>query len=345
MERWLDRVRKHDAGWFLLMGGLALLTFVTFNILFAASRADDYPREVIAALIGTIMAAVITQILLRQQSKGVEARERSVEVFRRKINTYDAFIEQALSHLEDDELSDKEAHALRRKIYNIALLGSSETVGTVTSYVRATVLQDDETGIYADIYNVVEAFRLELGLDKLEGDDGSPLDEMRMIDDFLNGRIDSVRARQSLLNLSAFRDKVFEALIQNGTTLFEGMDRPDMIPSNDGAHFGIERRPGTAFGINAPYAEDGADGPYFGYFSFEEMPPREQTRLKQVALNRNFFEDNDNVGFVTFCVMNDDVELPTIEDHPILTVAQFIDAIIEIERSTDKCGLRPREPS
>lgn len=87
---------------------IAAATFLTFNVLFSASTDGDYPREILAALVGTLMAAVITTLLLRHQSAGEEAKERNVEVFKQKIAAYDSFIESSLDFLADRELTAEE---------------------------------------------------------------------------------------------------------------------------------------------------------------------------------------------------------------------------------------------
>lgn len=337
LAKWL----KHGATPYVGIVALALLTFATFNVLFAASKADDYPREVIAALIAAIITTVITQILLGQQSRGEELRERNVEVFKRRLEVYRTFTAAVLSHLEDRELSPDEAHDLRRQIYEIALISNPDTVSIVTGYVRSHMLHDDETGVFADIGTVVEAFRFDLGL-KEPATDG--LAEMGMIDRKLSGEINDAAAKQCQKTLYFVRDALIDALLEKDASLFEGLVVPDAYGCPEGVRIDLERRPGTSFGIVAPYDVGGSDGRLIGEFDFSMMPTRERARLKRLGLSCEFQDDLDEAGYLSFCVATSGdggrMEDGSTYIHSIHALAH---AIIEIERTTDECEMRPAE--
>src|SRR5687767_8988330 len=98
-----------------------LTTFVTFNILFDAASRQNYFKEILAALIGTILAAVVTTMLLKSQTRGQELKERNVEVFRSKLRVYDQFISRAVDALNDEKLAPGEVRELKKLAYQISL--------------------------------------------------------------------------------------------------------------------------------------------------------------------------------------------------------------------------------
>ena len=67
-------------------------------------------------------------MLLRSQTQGEELKERNVEVFPKKVEAYEAFVELSLKLLDDHALCDDEARQLRRSVYKLSLFSSEDTV-------------------------------------------------------------------------------------------------------------------------------------------------------------------------------------------------------------------------
>lgn len=212
---------------------IALSAFLTFNILFSASTADEYPREILAALIGTLMAGVITTLLLRQQSAGEELKERNVEVFRRKVDAYGAFIDLSLRHLREG-LTDVEADELRREVFRISLVSSAETVEVVTAYVRAHTLRDSEI----EMSEVIAAFRKELKLDPL---DENAFNDMSPIDAKLRGDINHASTSAHCKQLGERQSALLDALLARDAQLLEGLEIFKPTGSSNGAAASLYR--------------------------------------------------------------------------------------------------------
>lgn len=141
---------------------IGLLSFVIFYVLFQQVAAADYLREIIAALIATILTVTITTLLLKTQTDSEEAKERNVEILRRKIDSYNVFIDSIIDTMDEDGITADEAKEIRKQVYHLSLFSAPDTVERVVQYVRGHLLEDvDET----DFIDVVQAFRSELKLD------------------------------------------------------------------------------------------------------------------------------------------------------------------------------------
>lgn len=141
---------------------IGLLSFLIFYVLFKQVSADDYLREIIAALIATILTVTITTLLLKSQTESEEAKERNVEILRRKIDSYNVFIDSIIDTMDQDEVTEDEAKAIRKQVYHLSLFSAPDTVQEVVHYVRGHLLGDVEE---TDFIDVVQAFRQELKLD------------------------------------------------------------------------------------------------------------------------------------------------------------------------------------
>lgn len=141
---------------------IGLLSFVIFYVLFQQVAAADYLREIIAALIATILTVTITTLLLKTQTDSEEAKERNVEILRRKIDSYNVFIDSIIDTMDDEGVSADEAKTIRKQVYHLSLFSSPDTVQEVVQYVRGHLLDDVDKSNFID---VVQAFRSELKLD------------------------------------------------------------------------------------------------------------------------------------------------------------------------------------
>lgn len=141
---------------------IGLLSFLIFYVLFQQVTTDDYLRQIISALIATILTATITTFLLKSQTESEEAKERNVEILRRKIDSYNVFIDSIIDTMDQDEVTEDEAKAIRKQVYHLSLFSAPDTVQEVVHYVRGHLLGDVEE---TDFIDVVQAFRQELKLD------------------------------------------------------------------------------------------------------------------------------------------------------------------------------------
>lgn len=232
-----------------LIAAIFVFSFLTFNILFRASEGDGYFQEIIAALIGTILAAVITTMLLRSQTKGEELRERNIEVFRKKVDAYEQFLDQALKHTEDWELSDNEVHQLRRSVYRLSLFSSEETIDTVTKFVRAQYVQDDN----CDISDLISSFRKELALENVDELAGW---DMEAVDTFLQTS-DRSSLKDVQITFKKFISNALDEITDRGAEyIVEGMELSDTFGSGNSICSELQCPSGISYNLKMSYSDD-----------------------------------------------------------------------------------------
>lgn len=309
---------------------IAAATFLTFDVLFSASTDGDYPREILAALVGTLMAAVITTLLLRHQSAGEEAKERNVEVFKQKIAAYDGFIESSMDFLADRVLTAEEAYQLRRRVYRISLLSSAQTVETATNFLRSNIVDEQNT----QIFDVIKCFRSELKLDPLSDES---LYNMEAVDVRLAGGIDDDTVEEDQRFLSGLVDSILSVIEKRDALLSEQFSKEEPWGANDGAYSSIQRFRGTAYYFTISYGNSHNKKMIDGYLDLAECSQAEQERLHNVALSCGFGDDDETTEFASFLVSPESQARrgSMLEKRRILTMDELADAIIAIEHAAD----------
>jgi hypothetical protein len=312
-----------------LIGFIFLFCYLTFSALFSATGSESYYREIIAALIGTILAAVITTMLLASQTRGEEIKERNVEVFRKKFDSYDEFLNLALQHLDDWELEENEIRSLRRSIYRMALFSSNETMFAVSSFLRSKVVQD----IDYELNEVVSAFRTELALSGI--DDSFDID-LDVVDRFLNdesdGGVAETRASITGFKRSLLRDL---ALQSPGTSTEFSADEPAGV--GDGLLCTLSAPRSVSYMIAIDYPSEEEMYPVMQvHLDASELSHSDVGRLMKRADVLGFVREDDDEPFATLSIKRvEQGDVPHIGAagwdteslaHAILDLNDFLDS-------------------
>jgi len=96
--------------------------FRTFSVL-------DFPpfaKEVMAALLGSVLTVTITAVLLRYQTASEMNRDKSVAVFQEKLKMYEGFCSFLSQIAKDGRLQDDEEETLRLWAMRLSLVSGQE---------------------------------------------------------------------------------------------------------------------------------------------------------------------------------------------------------------------------
>lgn len=133
--------------------------------------------EMFAAVLGVIITAIITMILLRGQSDTDIERERAAKIFEEKLKIYQDYLHTLCNVIEDHSLSDKEKIRLEFQTSYVAMHCDSRYIASVSKAVRELieyVCPDEESNVKRlnksnspdplldNLFYVVEAFRKDL---------------------------------------------------------------------------------------------------------------------------------------------------------------------------------------
>lgn len=123
----------------VLLMGIGTSVFLFFKGFFDLTTTT-YAQEILAAVLGTLMVAGVTVLLLGAQSAAEEARQKSLGVFQEKLSLYKQFLDVLLPRLEDGRLDPTEVQELRSWSIRISLLASDNASLVLSSFVRQSAL-------------------------------------------------------------------------------------------------------------------------------------------------------------------------------------------------------------
>ncbi len=127
----------------LILTIIFLMTAVVFEIL----ELGSLPAQFFGTLLGVVITAIITVLLLQGQTKSEESRERNLMVFEKKQEVYFHFLtqlnvilqkENLTLHLNHAKILEKEVNSLQDLLFEIGYLQmhtSSETFDKILKLV------------------------------------------------------------------------------------------------------------------------------------------------------------------------------------------------------------------
>lgn len=143
--------------------------------------------EMFAAVLGVIITAAITMILLRGQSDDDVERERAAKIFEEKLRIYQDYLHTLCDVIKDHSLSDEEKIRLEFQTSYVAMHCDSKYIATVSNAVKELIeycCPDDEAEnlnrtnksgspdpLLDNLFCIVEAFRKDLYGDDFKFED------------------------------------------------------------------------------------------------------------------------------------------------------------------------------
>jgi hypothetical protein len=311
-------------GQLLVIAGIFFLSFMTFNILFRATGGGGYFQEIIAALIGTILAAVVTAMLLTSQTRGEELKERNVEVFRRKFEVFDEFLGLALDHLDDGQLDEREIRSLRRNIYRMSLFSSDDTVQAASSFLRSMVLQEDEL----ELSGLVAAFRTELALSAIDQNFDIDLD---LVDRYLQADGDmGVAATTS--SIAGLRPALLQDLAVQSPESEGEFEADEPMGVGNGLLFTLTAPHSISFMVGLDYPSEDDPAPAASIIiDASELATAKAKALLREARRYDFIQEDANEPYAEREIPPEELrDIPRI-GAPRWVVKPVVEAILELD--------------
>ncbi len=140
---------------------------VAFNVF----TGLELPGRIMAAILGVVITATITQVLLQGQTQKEGALKRSSKIFEEKLKIYQNFLNSLYKAVKDGKLTDSEKMELQFQTSLVAMHCKPENIITVSEAVRRVVSSTcpsekggsvGETDLLKSLFSVVEAFRQDL---------------------------------------------------------------------------------------------------------------------------------------------------------------------------------------
>ena len=128
--------------------------------------------EMFAAVLGVIITAVITMILLRGQTNNDVERERDAKVFEEKLRIYQEFLQQLQEVIKDGTLTEEEKILLQFQVSYVAMHCEQECIEKVSTSIKQILAckcgnvkaenTDSSNELLDYLFNIIEAFRKDL---------------------------------------------------------------------------------------------------------------------------------------------------------------------------------------
>ena len=152
----------------LLSGSLILLAvFIFVATLSGAWPGEGVSAQILSALAGAVVTAIITMFLLLGQTSNEEKKERNAKIFEEKLRIYNEFLQNLCQVVRDMEISKDEEIMLEFQVAQIAMHTSTESINKISEQVSAIITgiktKDNQTGeMLNELFAIADIFYREL---------------------------------------------------------------------------------------------------------------------------------------------------------------------------------------
>lgn len=171
----------------IILFSAVLIIFVCFFAVYLRLFTEkELWYEMFAAVLGVIITAIITMILLKGQSENEGRREKNTKVFEEKLKIYQDYLHTLCDVIKGHSLSDEEKILLEFQTSYVAMHCDSKYIATVSKAVQNLIeyyCPDDDEGLTQkdksgspdplldNLFCIVEAFRKDLYGDNFKFED------------------------------------------------------------------------------------------------------------------------------------------------------------------------------
>lgn len=120
---------------------IVIAVAVSVFLFFRAFSLQDFPpfaKEVLAALLGSVLTVTITAVLLRYQTASEINRDKSVAVFQEKLKMYEGFCSALSKMAQNGTLSGDDEQTLRLWAMRLSLVSGEEVSKAVDHFFMQT---------------------------------------------------------------------------------------------------------------------------------------------------------------------------------------------------------------
>ena len=152
----------------LLVGCIFLLVlFVGVATGSGAWPGSDASAQILSALAGAVVAAIITLFLLLGQTSSEEKKERNTKVFEERLRIYQEFLHKLCDVVKDQKIEPEEEIELEFQVAYIAMHTSSDSIKTISDQVRDIVVNikkgdSDANEMLSQLFVIADTFYKEL---------------------------------------------------------------------------------------------------------------------------------------------------------------------------------------
>ena len=162
----------------LFVGCVCLLVlFVAVATISGAWPGSDASSQILSALAGAVVAAIITLFLLLGQTSSEEKKEKNTKVFEERLRIYKEFLQKLCDVVKDMKIEPAEEIELEFQVAYIAMHTSTESIDTISEKVKEIIVkikngEDGSNEMLRQLFEIADVFYKELyGKDNDVNDD------------------------------------------------------------------------------------------------------------------------------------------------------------------------------
>ena len=121
----------------VIVVAVAVSVFVFFRA-FSLAEFPPFAKEVLAALLGSVLTVTITAVLLRYQTTSEINRDKSVAVFQEKLKMYEGFCSVLSKIAQSGTLNDDDEQTLRLWAMRLSLVSGAEVSKAIDHFFMQT---------------------------------------------------------------------------------------------------------------------------------------------------------------------------------------------------------------
>lgn len=152
----------------LLSGSiLLLLIFICVATISGAWPGSDVSAQILSALAGAVVTAMITLFLLLGQTANEEKKDRNAKIFEEKLRIYNGFLQKLCSVVRDMKIERYEEIELEFQVAQIAMHTSSQSIKAISEQVRDIIVrikkkEAQQEEMLSELFEIADTFYLEL---------------------------------------------------------------------------------------------------------------------------------------------------------------------------------------
>lgn len=214
--------------------------------------------EMFAAILGVIISAVITMVLLKGQTETDVEREKTAKVFEEKLKIYQEYLHALCDVIKDHSLSDEEKNLLKFQTSYVAMHCNVKYMPAISNAVKELIdhccpddvetlerrsKSDSPDPVLDNLFCIVEAFRKDLYGDSFEFDSNHKLDTLNNFSKaYLNAKSKDCKEEQPQQRITVDLNVLSNSLVHSGSEGCSGKNdgetqaakpQEDMTPLKD----------------------------------------------------------------------------------------------------------------
>lgn len=204
-----------------------------FSVYLRLYSESELWAQIFSAVLGVIITALITMILLRGQSDDDIERERTSKIFEEKLRIYQDYLQILCEVIKDHNLSDEEKIRLEFQTSYVAMHCDPKHIVTVSSAIKDLIENccSDESEenrnrrnksgspdpLLDSLFRIVEAFRKDLYGDDFKFDDNHKRDTLENFSEaYRNAKSDAGNTQQEQQRITVDLNVLSNSLINTG---------------------------------------------------------------------------------------------------------------------------------